>query len=189
MHCHQILASFYPWFLLHFFPLLLFLATGSRELSNSSRFPTKKHPLNYQKKLWSHPILVYLQLEAPDSKPKVSNLPFAGSLAPPHTQLEDVPETAGKKCQKSLDCRQFWGTLQSTNPWKKIPWPDFYCICLISNAIFQPYFGGVVWILSRDHIWGWGDSVSSFRRKRLQPVASIGILRRLREIRHPPRSS
>lgn len=49
MHCHQILASFYPWFLLHFFPLLLFLATGSRELSNSSRFPTKNNPPKIRK--------------------------------------------------------------------------------------------------------------------------------------------
>ncbi len=51
------------------------------------------------------------------------------------------------------------------------------CICLITD--FQCYFwavflgdfilfqgfnkgsAGVVWILSRDHIWGWGDPVSS----------------------------
>ena len=68
----------------------------------------KKQPSKNQKKSWSHPIIpswYICQLEAPDSKPKVSNLPSAGSLEPPHTQLEDVPETTGKKCQKSLD----WG--------------------------------------------------------------------------------
>lgn len=153
MQCHQILASFYPWFLLHFFPLLLFLATGSRELSNSSRFPTKNHPLNYQKKLWSHPIIpswYICQLEAPDSKPKVSNLPSAGSLEPPRTQLEDVPETAGKKCQKSLDWGDNFGVhFKVPIHGKKYIDLIFTCIRirLISNAIFQPYFEMISFIL------------------------------------------
>ena len=86
-----------------------------------------------------HPILVYLQLEAPDSKPRVSNLPSAGSLEPPHTQLEDVPETAGKKCQKSLDWGDNFGVhFKVPIHGKKYIDLIFTCICirLISPLLF-----------------------------------------------------